>query len=122
MIESGAVENTRTTTVTAKVDGKTVAESVKINKDTGKVLNHTVDGKPVEEKKEEKKKEKQPVRHNPGNTMELVMLLLIQNRDINIQNGRVMQKIRENLQELNYRHNQVHPLDDEKVREGIKLG
>ena len=102
-VESGKVKNEKQITKTAVIAGKKVTETAKIDKDTGRVLQHQIDGKDVPK----------PLQYNRGNADVCIVNLLI---SINQHAA----AIRQNLQELNYRHNEVHPLADKQVQEGIK--
>lgn len=67
MLESGKVENEKRTTKTATTeDGKKITEEVVVNKDTGEVKSHKVDGKEVEKETETKNIAKQ-LQFTPGN-------------------------------------------------------
>ncbi len=108
-LESGAVGNIKQTTKSTMIDGKKVTETVTIDKDTGKLVKHTVDGKNIKNKKP------------PGipltldNYHRLFMAILMEIRDNS-------QAIRRNLQEINYRMDQEHPLEDKKVEEVVDNG
>jgi len=72
-LESGSVESMQKTTKTAEIDGvKHIAEVIR-NKETGEV-KQTIDGKPVEEKKQAK-----PIRFKPtANDFQIILIALLQ--------------------------------------------
>lgn len=73
----------------------------KINRDTG-VVTEKVDGKTLPK----------PIPFNPGNYQTLHLALLMDLKD-------VLKKLLNSVNEINYRMDQVHPLDEEQNK---KLG